>query len=45
MSTNWAYRFCRDCGVRLASPGEFLCDRCEYDWDVKAAKIEADNAK
>lgn len=45
MATNWAYLFCPFCNVRLAAPGEIACDRCEYDMDVKAAQIEADNAQ
>lgn len=45
MATNWAYQFCLYCSTRLCSPGELACDRCEYDLDIAAAQIEADNAK
>lgn len=36
---HWAYNFCIWCGVRLASPGERLCDRCDYDAEIELAQI------
>lgn len=39
MTTNWAFQICERCNEHLCSPGEFLCDRCDYETELELAAV------